>query len=203
MSITFLVSFERSCKALKGLQVRRGYQSGRSEIYAGTNVLGISRGRGGCGGFLAKEILRFQCLECEEGKRKAGVHACESRDPRTRGASEGLAVEQLVVLREGRRRVARIDVLGEKKDREASLANARKSQRPHPSVLRVRHPESSSRFISAPPAIPKQEKSQKSHPQKPRAGHANSSRSLRPATRHVSLFCRLWTVGCQLAAICV
>jgi hypothetical protein len=52
----------------------------------------------GRGRFLAKEILRFQRVEREEGTRKVGVHACESGDEETRDASEKLAVEQSVAL---------------------------------------------------------------------------------------------------------
>jgi hypothetical protein len=42
-------------------------------------------------------------LECEEIERKAGVHARESSEEKTGNSSKGLAVEQLVVLRKGRR----------------------------------------------------------------------------------------------------
>ena len=67
---------------------------------------GISRGRRGSGGILAAQILRFQCLEREKGEGKTGVHACESRAKKIGESSEGVAVEQLVILREGRRGVA-------------------------------------------------------------------------------------------------
>jgi REP element-mobilizing transposase RayT len=42
----------------------------------------------------------------EEGERKTGVYACESRAKKIGESSEGLAVEQLGVLCEGRRGVA-------------------------------------------------------------------------------------------------
>ena len=51
---------------------------------------------------LAKEILRLQRLEREEAEREIRVHARESGEAETGGASEGLAMEQLVVLCAGK-----------------------------------------------------------------------------------------------------
>ncbi len=56
--------------------------------------------------FLTAQILRLQCLEQEESLRKARVYACEPGYKKDCGSPEGLAVEQLGVLREGRGRVA-------------------------------------------------------------------------------------------------
>ena len=52
--------------------------------------------------FLATEILRLQRLEREESSREAGVHAREPRDQKPCESPEELALEQLVVLCEGR-----------------------------------------------------------------------------------------------------
>lgn len=63
-------------------------------------VLKICRGGTGGSGVLATAIVRFQRVEHKECAGKAGVNARESGETQTGVAGEGLAVEQLVELRE-------------------------------------------------------------------------------------------------------
>ena len=77
----------------------------REEVCGGAMVVGVSWDRTGARGVLAETILRFQRLLAEEAPGETGVHACESGGTKTGGSSKGVAVEQLVTLREWRERI--------------------------------------------------------------------------------------------------
>jgi len=68
-------------------------------------VAKVSQRIGRIEAILAEEILRFQCVEGEETEGEAGIHARESDAAKTCATSEGLALEQLGILRKWRLRV--------------------------------------------------------------------------------------------------
>ena len=51
---------------------------------------------------LAAPVLRFQRVEFEEESRETSLHAHESAEEKTSRSSEGLALEQLFLLRESK-----------------------------------------------------------------------------------------------------
>src|SRR5260370_24211209 len=67
---------------------------------AGAVAVAVFPDGDGCGGVLAKTVLRLQRVERGEAEREAGIHARESRETKTGAASERLGVEQLVALLE-------------------------------------------------------------------------------------------------------
>ena len=80
---------------------------------------GLAAGRA----ILAKTVLRFPCLERKEVEGKTGVYAPKPVAAEAGGASEGLAVEQLVVLRGKRTGIDRNGFIGRLKERR---------ENPHP-----------------------------------------------------------------------
>ncbi len=65
-----------------------------------TTAVGVCGAVGRPARILAGALLRLQRLHEREKTREAGVHAQQSGDAETGGTCEGLALEQLVVLRE-------------------------------------------------------------------------------------------------------
>jgi len=82
--------------------------------------------------FLAKAVLRFQCLERREDHGKIELYAFESREERASGSSERLGMEQLVPLYEQR---VRIDC-----DRPMGRADGHEFKPAPLKTTRVRHP---------------------------------------------------------------
>src|SRR5260370_33930521 len=72
----------------------------RKEAGAGEVAVAVFPDGDGCGGDLAKTVIRLQRVERGEAEREAAIHARESRETKTGAASERLGVEQLVALLE-------------------------------------------------------------------------------------------------------
>lgn len=83
--------------------------------------------------FLAEAFLRFQCVERKQGEREIGLHARKSGKAESGSPSEGLAMEQLVLLRNGRIRIDLDRFDGARtRDQEVTATRRTKSQDPHP-----------------------------------------------------------------------
>jgi len=88
-------------------KVSRAATRKRKERRARPVVVAVLVRKKGSGGVLAKTILRLQRVERGKAEREAGIYARESGETKTGRSSEGLAVEQLVALREKGRRIDR------------------------------------------------------------------------------------------------
>ena len=77
-----------------GVQAKAVAQDARQEARAeGTAGVAFSGKRRRAAAVLAAALLRFQCVFANEGAGKTALHACESGERETGGASRRLAVE--------------------------------------------------------------------------------------------------------------
>ena len=104
---------------------------------AGAIAAGVSEVCKRAAAVLAAKVLRFQCVQSQKEKGKAGVHARQSGGEKAGLASEGLALEQFRVLHQGRGGVGP-DRCGE----FVSVQRRREDQRenPRPQNPRTGHP---------------------------------------------------------------